>query len=74
MTNEKFTELYRKAHDADEAFERACKAAGYDSRWDVSRAALSNLGELRDSYYTKIEADEDLHLAFEAMRLAKAEA
>jgi hypothetical protein len=71
MTTEGFINLYRKAHDADVAFSQAVSAAGYDSRWDVPRAALSNLGELRDSYYAKIEADEDLHLAFEAMRLAQ---
>ena len=72
MTREEFQAVYRAAHDADDAYSAAVIAAGYESRWDVERTDMLENETLYAAYSAKRAADDALHDAFAAMRLAKA--
>ena len=71
MTQAEFQAIYRAAHDADDAYSAAVKAHGFKSRWDVMRSDMLNSPDLFAAYSAKRAADDALHDAFAAMRLAK---
>lgn len=52
------------AHQADEVFEAAIKAAGYKSRWDWNQHLVPGTDALRAAYRAKVTADNAMHLAF----------
>jgi hypothetical protein len=67
-------EAYRIAKDADEAFEAACKAAGFGSRWD---AGVDTHPDVLPAKAAKVAADkawrEVFWAAHEAARAADKE-
>lgn len=56
------------ANAADDAFERAIKAAGFKSRWDWNQHTTPGPQFLRDAYGAKVSADNAMHAAFERSR------
>lgn len=58
------------AKAADSAFDAACKAAGYKTRWDWNQHFDPGPEELREAYRAKVAADFAVHSAFFASRQA----
>jgi hypothetical protein len=58
------------ANAADEAFELAVRAAGYESRWDWNQHLVAGPEALRTAYRAKVTADNAMHLAFVKSREA----
>lgn len=58
-------DLIKAAYEADDAFEAAVRAAGYQTRWAWNQAQDSRP---MPAYVTKVLADEAMHKAFEASR------
>ena len=60
-------EAYRIAKEADDAFEAACRAAGFTSRWEDGVSTHPMVKPARDA---KVAADEAWHTAFLAAERA----
>jgi hypothetical protein len=61
-------EAIQRAQAADDAYQAAVEAAGYESRWDVPYPYKHTNAALQAAYQAKRAADDAMHDAFERSR------